>query len=133
MLKKLIKDIAMYHTSVIVIIVTSIFFNSCSVKTPKFIEVIRGVQISPDYSGITIPPNIAPLNFSIKENAQKYLVKIHGESGETIYIKSSTGNICIPRGKWKNLLFQCKGKDLIVEVFIKKDDGWIKFPAIRNY
>ena len=132
-LNKEIKAIALHQTRVILFILTGIILNACSGKMPTFTEAEREVQILPDYSGITLPPNIAPLNFTISEKAEKYLVKLYEAGGEAISITSSTGNIRIPEGKWKKLLQRCRGKDMFVEVFIKKDGGWIKFPAIINH
>ena len=136
MLEKLNKEIhakALHNAKVFLFILTGIILNACSGKISTFTEAEREVHILPDYSGITLPPNIAPLNFTINENAEKYLVRIFEDGGETITITSSTGNIRIPEGKWKKLLQRCKGKDMFVEVFIKKDGGWMKFPAIINH
>jgi hypothetical protein len=129
---KEIQTNALYQAKVILVILTSIILNACSGKISTFSETEREVQILPDYSGITLPPNIAPLNFIIKENAEKYLVRLYETGGETITIASSTGNIRIPEEKWKRLLKACKGKELLVEIFVKKDSGWIKFPPIIN-
>ncbi|MDO9340326.1 MAG: hypothetical protein Q7T72_07355 [Bacteroidales bacterium] len=134
--QKLYKEIhskALHTAKVFLLILTGIILSACSGNIPTFTESDRGVQILPDYTGITLPPNIAPLNFTINENAEKYLVKIFEVGGETIIITSSTGNIRIPEGKWKKLLQRCKGKDMFVEIFIKKDGGWLKFPAIINH
>lgn len=135
MLEKLnreIQAVALHQTMVILFFLTSIIFNACSGKIPTFTEAEREVQILPDYSGITLPPNIAPLNFIINENAEKYLVRLYEAGGEAITIASSNGNISIPEGKWKKLLERCKGKELLVEIFVKKDSGWLKFPPIIN-
>jgi hypothetical protein len=131
-LNKEIQAIAQHQTMVILFFLTSIFLNACSGKIPTFTEIEREVQILPDYIGITLPPNIAPLNFTIKEDAEKYLIRIYEAGGETITIESSTGNIRIPEGKWKKLLQRCKGKEMLVDIFVRKDSGWVKFPSIIN-
>jgi hypothetical protein len=131
-LNKDIKAIALHQANLIMFILISIILNACSGKIPVFTLAEREVQIIPDYSGITLPPNIAPLNFTINENAEKYLVRIFEDGGETITITSSMENIRIPEAKWKKLLQRCKGKDMFIEVFIRKDGSWIKFPAIIN-
>jgi hypothetical protein len=112
---------------------TVIILSACSGNIQKYTEADKDVQISPDYAGVTLPPNIAPINFTINENAKKYLVTISEEEGETINIKSSTGKIRIPGGRWKKLLQGCKGKDIFFEVFIKKGENWVKFPSIINH
>ncbi len=126
------KSIAVIAAKVVLYIFTGLILNACSGKTPICQVVAREVTILPDYSGITIPPNIAPLNFTIKESGEKYLVRLSAGSGETMTISSSTGKIRIPDKKWKRLLQLCKGKKMFVDIFVKKDSNWIKFPPIIN-
>ena len=114
------------------ILLTGMLF-SCSGPGADYTEIDREPLISPDYSGITIPPNIAPLNFTINEKADDYLVKLHPSEGDIINISSANGNINISSGKWKKLLGQCKGKELFIEVFIKKEGHWIKFQPVINH
>jgi len=130
---KKINNSSLSQTIKVFLIFSSIFLNACSKKTPSCIEIETEVSIFPDYSGITLPPNIAPLNFTIIEKAVKYMVKLYEEGGEDIIIASSTGKIRIPERKWVKLLQHCKGKNMFVDIFVnKKDSGWIKFPTIIN-
>ena len=41
-------------------------------------------DIFPDYSGVTLPPNIAPMDFYIRDPAKAYQVKIRAAQGETL-------------------------------------------------
>ena len=93
----------------------------------------RFAIIEPDYSGIEVPPNIAPLNFSIKEAGQEYFVRIHSHHGEPIRIQNSSGNIHIPKESWKNLLAENLGQQLILDIFIKNQaNQWIHFDSVVN-
>ena len=93
----------------------------------------RPPMIEPDYSGIVIPSNIAPLNFSVKESGQEYTARIYSRRGDTIQIRSSSGSIRIPADSWKRLLSENIGGELIVDVFIKNQDGeWTCFDSIVN-
>ncbi|MBN2314979.1 MAG: PD40 domain-containing protein [Sedimentisphaerales bacterium] len=90
-------------------------------------------NISPDYSGLFIPHNIAPLNFRILEKGQAYSVRIYSESGPTITIASKTGRIRIPLKKWRRLLDVNKGRELFVDVFVRDAEGqWLQFKPIVN-
>ncbi|HOB85403.1 MAG TPA: hypothetical protein PKM76_13265 [Bacteroidales bacterium] len=90
--------------------------------------------IQPDYSGITIPENIAPLNFKIREKGSVYLVKISSGNNPGIRIRSKDGVITIPQRKWKELLQSAKDKELNIDVFIKdEEEGWKKYETIKNY
>jgi hypothetical protein len=89
--------------------------------------------IEPDYSDITIPPNIAPLNFIVKEKGTAYSVKFSTETGPEFEIASGNGEIIIPSGKWKKLLQKSAGKNLMIDIFSKdKDAKWVKFKTITN-
>src|ERR1035437_10244832 len=105
---------------------------ACSGPGTVNTEIKRLPLITPDYTGVTIPPNIAPLNFTIKEKADDYEVKIHQKDGEAISVTSSNANIVIPEGQWKKLLEQCKGKELLIDLFIKQNGQWSKFQPIIN-
>lgn len=99
----------------------------------QFDVVDRFPRIYPDYSGTVIPPNIAPLNFLLKEEGKYYHVKIYSEKGDTIEIGSSNGKIKIPRRKWRQLLSQNKNKDLFFDAFVKAADGkWKKFNTVKT-
>jgi hypothetical protein len=91
-------------------------------------------HIQPDYSGIIIPGNIAPLNFSIIESGQEFIVQIHSNHGDAIRIQNSSGNIQISIAEWKRLLSQNLGEDLIFDVIIMNQTGqWIRFDAFKNH
>ncbi len=90
-------------------------------------------NIIPDYSGIVIPNNIAPLNFRISEKGQAYRVKIHSNRGTTVEIASKTGLIHIPLRKWRALLNVNKGHKVFVDVYVKDaDNRWRQFQRITN-
>ncbi len=93
----------------------------------------REAGIFPDYSGVTFPPNIAPANFTINEDADKFIVKIHSQGGNEINIMSGKGTIRIPGRKWKKVLDSSKGRDMYIEVFARQDGQWIKFRTIINH
>jgi hypothetical protein len=90
-------------------------------------------NITPDYSGIVIPHNIAPLNFRISEKGRIYQVKIHSNHGDAIRIASKSGLIHIPLRKWRALLNENKGNKLFIDVYVKDaDNQWRQFQGITN-
>ena len=107
---------------------------SCSSEAvEKCTQVGYEPNISPDYSGIVIPPNIAPLNFRILEKGRTYRVKIHSDRGAAIELVSKTGSTRIPLRKWRALLDANKGHKVFVDVYVKNaDNGWLQFQPITN-
>jgi len=69
------------------------------IREGQCVVVGRGPDICPDYAGVVVPPNIAPLNFVIREEGTRYFVKIHSARGEGIEIFSRSGKVRIPLGR----------------------------------
>lgn len=92
----------------------------------------RPPQISPDYVGIVLPPNIAPLNFAVWEKGQRFLVRMRGKAGEAIEIVSHTPTITIPPQRWQALLDCNRGKELRWDVYAEVDGRWSRFDTIVN-
>jgi hypothetical protein len=107
--------------------------NSCSSDIRTFIQVDRLPVIFPDYAGIVIPPNIAPMNFVIKEKSDAYRVNISAAGAEPIVINNESGIIDIEIDKWHKILTKAKGQHITIEVYTKNQAGkWQKFKPIEN-
>ncbi|MBN2000235.1 PD40 domain-containing protein [candidate division KSB1 bacterium] len=105
-------------------------------ETPD-LENSRSVErkpiIYPDYTDITIPPNIAPINFIIQEKASFYYVHISSETGKDIHIFNRTPNITIPMKQWQRLISRNSGKPLFLTIFVRDNKGiWSRFTKIKN-
>jgi len=120
-------------TCVLIITVVFYAFRGKKMTISQYNVINRHPGISPDYSGIVIPPNIAPLNFLIQQDGSRYFVKIHSKKGKPIEIFSSTPEIMIPRSRWHELLNTNRGEQLSFDVFVKMaNDQWNRFPSITN-
>jgi WD40 repeat protein len=81
-------------------------------------EIKREPDIYPEYSGVTIPPNIAPLNFLIKENGNFFQVKITSSLSDMQFsIKSSDNVIHFSEKKWGKLLKGSIGGEIKIHVY----------------
>ena len=104
----------------------------------QYSSIDRPPKIRPLYSGIVIPPNIAPLNFLLEESGSQYCVKIHSKKGGTIQIFSRSPKIMIPQGQWHELLNANRGEKLNFDVYLKTAKPptakaqWSRFAAITN-
>jgi len=109
----------------------------CKSEKPDFENcpsIEKQPAISPDYTNTTLPPNIAPTNFVIKETAGAYYVRISSEEGEDIDIFSRSADIRIPVKPWRRLLNRNRSKLLLITVFIRDQDGkWTRLAPIENY
>lgn len=74
--------------------------------------------IAPDYTYVTIPPNIAPMNFRIGEKGDYFRVTATNESdGSSLDVKSSDGVIKFPERAWKKLAASSAGSRIRIEIF----------------
>lgn len=115
------------------ILVISALISSCSTNVSNYAQVERYPVIFPDYTGIVIPPNIAPLNFAIKEKGDAYVVKISSGGQDPLTIESSTGIVDIPAGKWHDLLEKAKAKEINIDIYVRGSEGkFQRFKTITN-
>lgn len=82
--------------------------------------------IFPDYAGVTIPANIAPLNFAVTSGGGEACATFTAE-GETFDVRASDGRFVIPVSKWKKLLQAATGKQIQVTVAVKEGNEWIGY------
>ncbi len=116
------------------LIILSACISSCNREPGGDLKKTENLPvISPDYTDIIIPYNIAPLNFVIKENGSAYFVKISSGNDIFINLRSRNGIIRIPAKKWKELLTETKGRELNFEVFVKQENStWTKYKTFTN-
>jgi len=109
------------------------YFRSAATLRPTDLVVGRCPQIDPDYAGCTIPPNMAPLNFVVKEPGTEYGVRVYSKEGEGFVISSAAAQIVIPMDEWQSLLELNRGNELYFDVLVKGKRGrWQRFFTIVN-
>ena len=80
--------------------------------------------IYPDYADVTVPVNIAPLNFEFFAEADEAVTRFSAAGGEIVCSGLKTRPDI---GEWKSLLAAAKGEDVSVEVFCRKGGQWQRF------
>lgn len=106
--------------------------TACSdTKVPaKYTDVETAVDIYPAYGDVTVPYNIAPLNFRIEEAGDEYVTRIFGSKKGEIII---SGNLVkIGMKEWKQMMETNKSGHYSVEIYIKRGESWYKYPIITN-
>jgi hypothetical protein len=133
MSKNYIYTIPLIIVVAIVACVAMFFERDISEEIVDVMQVDRKARIYPDYSSIVIPPNIAAMNFAVREDGELYCVRIRSGKGGEIEVFSRTGKIVVGQGQWSRLLEQNKGEKLEINVFCKgRDEKWLRYDAIRN-
>jgi hypothetical protein len=104
------------------------------VSSPLAVWAAEPPRLFPDYIGITLPPNIAPLNFRIQEPGRSYQVELRSTQGPPISIHSPTPTIRIPLKAWSNLLRANPGQPLYWDVSVQSaSSGWTRFATVTNH
>lgn len=117
--------------SLVLIFVFCILANCNTNHNKKALEIDREPSIEPDYSGVTIPGNIAPMNFIIKEDGSSFNIKISSESGKKFSIDSSDGVVQIPEKSWKKLISEVGNRKIQIDIISdNKEKGLVKFKPI---
>ena len=89
----------------------------------------EAAHIFPDYRDIVVPPNVAPLNLQITDEAEAYVAQIKGAGREVLAAAADDGKLQFDSLEWKNLLQAAKGQKLDVTLYAQRKTGWVKFPA----
>ncbi|MDR1624439.1 MAG: hypothetical protein LBS04_05645 [Tannerellaceae bacterium] len=106
---------------------------SCGNKPDHAVAVSELPHIFPDYTGVTIPVNIAPLNFRVEGEVKSCYAVFAGKNGNS-FSCSGKNNIRIKPGEWKKLLADNAGQPVSVTVFTRSYDGkWTRWQPFNLY
>lgn len=98
----------------------------------SFESINRLPGIFPDYSGITVPSNLAPVNFLVKEPGEQYLIRISASKGKEIKVFQKSPEIRIPEDEWKQMLAENQNDSISVDVYTSQNGSWRRFKTIKN-
>jgi Tol biopolymer transport system component len=108
---------------------------SCDGPAPPLAEEMTDLNqkpvIFPDYTGITIPVNIAPLNFEVIEDGETFIALFEGDNGTTIKLRAKKRTFRIPPGKWDKFIQANQGSQISVKVFRKSQMQWSGFEPFQ--
>lgn len=108
----------------ILFLIGMLFYIGCKQEAGKDItKTNRKPLIKPDYTDVTIPPNIAPMNFRINEDGKYFRVTAtSGANGYQLNIKSTNGIISFPEKSWRKLIRNSMGNKIKFEVISSGGD-----------
>ena len=114
----------MERKNVYICMLAALLSCSDSVKVSRTLDAMPA--IFPDYNGVVIPPNMAPLNFALDDqDAGSRAVFSFG--GQQFEVKGEKGSIVIPPSKWKNLMESAAGDSIQVTVQVKQGNEWVAY------
>jgi WD40-like Beta Propeller Repeat len=94
----------------------------------------RPPRLTPDYAGLVIPPNIAPLNFVVAEpDVLRHRVRLVGRAGQPVEITGKSASVEIPIRPWRQLLAANAGQVVFIDIRVQgRDGGWKQFERLTN-
>lgn len=98
-------------------ILSVVFLCSCTGGISDFTPKQEQAKIFPEYKGVTVPVNIAPLNFKVLDDCQAVTVVLKGRKGELRVDGKS--KVQFPIAKWHQLLSEHAGDSLVVNIYEK--------------
>ena len=99
---------------------------ACTSRPENPVAVNDMPNIYPDYIGVTIPAEVAPLNFNMAaDDADLVDVSVRGSKGGEIHTQGDYADFDID--EWHSLTAQNKGGQLTFTVCTKKNGGWKQY------
>lgn len=94
----------------------------------------RDVVLYPDYTEVTVPSNIAPLNFIVKAEADEYVVEVKA-AGKVLMVSGGgdDGVVQFDSTQWRSALRDNRGKSLDVTVYELADGQWTSYKPYKIY
>lgn len=122
---------AIVVAAVLLVVAAGVWAVGRTPSLPKNCETVdRFPAIYPDYEGTTIPPNVAPLNFYVEEDGERYITNVYSKNGAKIVVSGRSARF--PLKKWRKLLEANIGETLAFDVYVRKDGKWSRFRSVEN-
>lgn len=116
----------------LVLILVSCLLTACSSNPgipASYTDVQQPVSIYPDYKEITIPPNIAPLNFLVRSPGKEFVAVLVGKGSQLEAFATGGSSIRFEETAWQNFIIQNKGGSLKMTVYAHVSQGWVRYPS----
>ena len=117
------------HITILSLLFGSVLLTGCTATVPEqYTEVGECPVIYPDYSDITIPYNIAPLNIAYEMEGEKFITELKvGEQTIVMKGKQTDWNM----KQWHGLLASAKGKTVELNAYVQTGKGWVKYRPVK--
>lgn len=97
-------------------------------------EVKEKVDIYPDYTDVTVPPNIAPLDFMVRNDGNGFVCQFIPEKGpELVTGAGEDGKMYIDSTAWHRMLNENRGCDIKFKIYCRRGESWVVLPQKRIY
>ncbi len=115
----------------ILFVIVSVMIAACSSMPQRAEELSEMPPIFPDYIDVTVPAEIAPLNFGFDIDCphEEMAVELKGSKSGSLKAKGAYADFNIK--KWHKLLEENQGGEVTVTVYGKKEGQWVKYKPFQ--
>lgn len=110
-----------------------LWFCSCTATHENAMEVDKLPNIYPDYTDITIPVNIAPLNFLVRDKGVsdvEVIASLDGEQASQLTATNRGNGVKFDMDDWKEFIGKAVGKKVNVQVYTRGEyGGWNQYKS----
>lgn len=107
-----------------------LLYSACTPTPTDVSEATQPLVIYPDYQDITVPCNIAPLNFMMRDETVDALdIQISDREGNTLLHLNARGRKAMWEAEgWHQLLSTHIGDSLYLSLTARSDGQWLRYP-----
>jgi hypothetical protein len=117
---------------IIILIMSVLIFGCQHGKIKVTLNIDHYPDIFPDYTNVTIPYNIAPLNFRVNEEGEKILVSLNSKNQRSEF-EFKGNKVIFPEKKWAALLKSNCNDSLEISVKVIQNGNLKKFRPFKIY
>ena len=113
-------------TPSLLFLISYFLFLSCSNPTvpTNYTDSKELPDIYPDYVGVTVPRNMAPLHFQLMSQADEVVTRFSGDGGEIV----CEGRKVVPsEDEWRALAEKSLDQAITVEVYASNGGQWVRY------
>lgn len=105
---------------------------ACTSRPENVSDLNETPAIYPDYTGVTVPADIAPLDFAMADDAVTCIdVEVKGSKGGSIHANGAYADFDID--EWHQLLAANRGGQLDVTVCAEREGAWVRYRPFTIY
>lgn len=106
-----------------------LIFAGCSVSEPKdYTEVQNLPRLFPDYTEVTVPANIAPLNFMVDDShVDACIARIDYPGGSLLSGKGD--KVVWDASEWNRAVSAARGGSMQISLYTRSEGKWLRHPS----
>ena len=118
--------------NIVLLVCVAFLMSGCHSRPDHTQPVAQLPAIYPDYIGVTVPVDMAPLNFAMADDDFTDIdVVVKGQKSGSMYANGADADFDID--EWHQLLAANKGSQLTFTVCARKDGQWLQYRDFNVY